>query len=618
MVLLSVAPTLANTLTSEDNHLRKLGQYFRQDQHKKFAVESVKISKNSVYHPLVVYWSAVLRLRNKKTDEMEQFVLQTKSAYFRHQAQQLLVRYAIDKKDWSLFKRHVTDAQVCATLYDSVILQQKKQINALRQQWQGDVRMNNATCVALYRASIRHKILTKNDVWVKIRQLAGTASLNSVRRFLAAFPGYIRYREVRKVVRQATRYISGRHGLSKRAQRELLMISAMVAVRKNPKTAIGRWKQFSVYFSDEENDHVWSVLGEWAARWHRDDALQLLEKTSGVYYSDNTRAWYLRAALQKKRCKTVLKIVESMPQDEQSITAWQYWRAFCLEHTGRNEQAMSALKLLAQDNDDYYGLLAREKLGKPLISLQSPLPASKLPIDKDFLLAMALHKINYQTLARKIWRYGVKRDDIEDSQRIAIAQAAQKNEWYLAMIEMANSVDNANAHALRYPTPYRSDVNEYAKKFSLDLAFVYGLMRQESRFMKDIVSSAGARGLMQVMPRTAQYVAKKNRYTRYNLSRLKYVQTNLIIGMAYLSMLVDQVSDQPAKIAAAYNAGPTRVKRWFGVSDDLLITIENIPITETRLYVKHVLANRAHYQSRLKLPSQSMRELIEKPISTTL
>ncbi len=600
---------------SDDKSLKRLEKYFNQDNRTKFAIERKKLSADNIYRPLIEYWQARLNLRRNSTDAMERYILFTSSAYFRNQSQKALVRYGLDKKQWSLFQKHLTDDQVCATLYNRLILQQKKDsVQALREQWKQDVKMNNRVCTTLYKASFGKRYLSKNDVWIKIRQIAGSHSLSSARRLLSVFPGFIRYSNVRKVVRRATRYISGKHGLKGRANRELVMIAAMVAVRQNPKTAIRRWALFSGYFSEEENDHVWSVLGEWAARWHRSDAVDLLERTSGDYFTDSTRAWYLRASLKKERYPLIIEIFNLMSAEEQSISAWRYWRTVALERTGHTAQALKYYRALAKDTDDYYGLLAREKSGMPLVDTGKKLSISTTSVDKDFLLALALHKNKYKTLARNIWRYGIKRTDLSDKQRIAAAQAASNRKWYLGAIEMANSVNNADAHALRYPTPYYPNINKYAKQFLLDVAFVYGLMRQESRFMKNIVSSAGAQGLMQVMPRTALTVARKHRYSRYHKSRLKRVNTNLIIGTTYLTMLTKQVGDIPSKIAAGYNAGPGRAKRWFKNTNDLLITIENIPITETRLYVKYVLANRAHYQARLQTPPKSMKKIIQKPI----
>jgi soluble lytic murein transglycosylase len=231
----------------------------------------------------------------------------------------------------------------------------------------------------------------------------------------------------------------------------------------------------------------------------------------------------------------------------------------------------------------------------------------------DFALAMAVRKAGENSLARKIWRHAV-RDETDNAILLAASQAAAVAEWHLASIDAANYLPQA--HNLRFPLPYHDTISGNSDTFNLDHAFVYGLIRQESHFMSTIVSPAKAHGLMQVLPSTAQLVARKHGYHRYNHSRLTRVSTNVIIGTTYLADLAGRFKAHPVQVAAAYNAGPARAVRWDkrNRGRDLLIYIENIPILETRLYVKHVLANRAHYEARLGTTRASMRELIILPI----
>lgn len=606
------------TAATEQAQVKKLQRYFKQDKHKPFLAIAEQIRADSVYTPLVGYWGAILNLRHNKVDSVFSFIDTTGSDYFRHRAQNELLTYMFNKKQWHLLRSGDMASNRCAVLYEGQFIKKESGfVAAIKQQWQQDTKMNDKVCLALYRRAVAAKLLSREEVWVKITQIAGTQSLSTTRRFLAHFPGYIRYKDVRRTVLRATRYIRGKHGLKSRGNRALVMIAAMVSVRHNPKTAIRRWRAFSRYFNPDNNDQVWSVLGEWAARWHRPDALKLLSLTSGRFHTDNTRAWRLRAALREKNYALVEQIVSAMPPEEQAVTAWQYWRAFALAQMGDTAAATEYYRALARDHDDYYGLLAQAEVGVQSEAAAPPsappLPLTATPADPDLQLALALHRLD-ATLARKIWRYKIKQDTLSDKQRLSAAQSAHNKQWYLGAIEMADSVKGDNAHALAYPLPYRPQVHPQTQKFSLDPAFVFGLMRQESRFMKNIVSPAGAQGLMQVMPRTARNVARKKKYTRYHISRLKRPDTNVIIGTTYLTMLVQRLGDSPAKVAAGYNAGPGRVKRWFSASPNPLIAIENIPLTETRLYVKYLLANRAHYDKRLGNPVLSMKEYINKPI----
>jgi soluble lytic murein transglycosylase len=149
--------------------------------------------------------------------------------------------------------------------------------------------------------------------------------------------------------------------------------------------------------------------------------------------------------------------------------------------------------------------------------------------------------------------------------------------------------------AQRYPTPFRDDVMTAAREVGLDPAYMYGLIRQESRFIVAAKSSVGASGLMQVMPGTAAWTARKLQID-YHPDRITDRMTNLRIGAGYLKLLLDDFQGMQALAAAAYNAGPNRPRRWReGARIDAAVWVENVPFNETRDYVKKVLSNAVVY-----------------------
>jgi len=155
--------------------------------------------------------------------------------------------------------------------------------------------------------------------------------------------------------------------------------------------------------------------------------------------------------------------------------------------------------------------------------------------------------------------------------------------------------------ALRYPLPYREVFTEYAKTYDLDVAWVLGLARQESRFITDARSAAGAAGLMQVMPRTARFVAQKIGLRNYQRKGVTEIETNVTLGAGYMRLVLDQLGS-PVLASAAYNAGPSRARRWRDTSRPLegAIYTETIPFPETRDYVKKVMANSMFYAALLE------------------
>jgi len=603
--------------TNADSALRKADKHFRADKQQRFAAAASGFSRESVYYPLIQYWKGILALRRQDDGEAVAYLANAteSSPYFRNEMRRQLLEYYAGKNRWTAFARHAAKGGDCARVLLGFVTGDAN-ADELKRLWKNDTRMNNRLCVTAYRQAKRSKVLTDDDIWIKLRELAGGKQLSASRRLLASFPGYVRYRKVRQVVNQAVRYIRGKHSLSTRADRELVMIAAMAAVRRQPKTAIARWQKFSPYFSKTENAHVWTALGEWAARWHRNDALTLYKRGDGGYANENARAWRVRAALRNADYADVLKTIQTMPSGERNLSAWRYWRAVALQQQGQDADSATAMRALAADEDDYYGLLAREAAGMPLVPAATAAAAAtpSTSVTGDFALALGLYDAGLKSLALRVWRHAARNTDTSDEQKLAAARAAEKTGWLLASIDAANRTELASAYQLRFPLPFQNEITKHSRRFNLDAAFVYGLIRQESRFMPKIVSSANARGLMQVIPSTAKLVARKHKYGKYRLSRLTRIDTNVIIGTTYLSDLSDTFAGKPAYIAAAYNAGPGRAKRWKKLSANILVTIENISITETRLYVKHVLANRLHYAARMGRRENSMQTLINSSI----
>ena len=618
--LLAAPPLLP---AAADEALLRAEAAFRADKPALFAARAKKVAAQ--YAPLVEYRRAVLDLRRNRPQTAAAFVdgvnAAAASPYLRARALALLLEFYAGKKDWKSFAARAAQTGDdedgdCARALANLRANAAAARARLMDLWQKDTRMNSPLCLRLYRHAKKAGALSKDAVWIKLRDLAGNRRLAPTRRLLNNFRGFVRYSTVRRVARRPTPYIRGKHGLRTRANRELVIIAAMATARRRPALAIERWEKFSRYYSNEDNQYVWTALAVWAARWHRDDALLLFAR--GGAANDDALSWKTRAALRADNAKEAINAIDAMSEESRQISAWRYWRAAMQKQQGDANGGDAALRQLAQDEDDYYGLLAREETGLPVVGLsataQAQEPQAAAQADGDFALALLLYDAGLAKLAGKMWRRALKDEAATPARLLAAARASAARKWFLASVNAANKSKLASAHNLRFPLPYNKDIMRNSAARRLDAAFVYGIIRQESRFMPNAVSAANARGLMQVIPRTARLVARRHGYGKYRLSRLKRVDTNVVIGTTYLSDLARRLDDDPAKVAAAYNAGPSRVRRWYRASANLAVAIENIPTTETRLYVKHILANRMHYAARLGKPESSMRRIMGKPI----
>jgi soluble lytic murein transglycosylase len=156
--------------------------------------------------------------------------------------------------------------------------------------------------------------------------------------------------------------------------------------------------------------------------------------------------------------------------------------------------------------------------------------------------------------------------------------------------------------------PLREIVIRRANGIGLDPAYVYGLIRQESRFIMDARSHVGASGLMQVMPATAKWTARKIGLSSFTPDQLTDKETNVAIGTGYLKLVLDDFGGSMPMAAAAYNAGPGRPRRWReGPVLEGAIWAENVPFQETRDYVKKVLSNTTNYAALITGQPQSLK-----------
>jgi soluble lytic murein transglycosylase len=195
-----------------------------------------------------------------------------------------------------------------------------------------------------------------------------------------------------------------------------------------------------------------------------------------------------------------------------------------------------------------------------------------------------------------------------DRELLAAADFACQREVWDRCINTSERTKSVVDVAQRFPTPFRNTVLERANGIGLDPAYVYGLIRQESRFIMDARSHVGASGLMQVMPATARWTAKKIGLSNFTPDQLNDRDTNITIGTAYLKLALDDFAGSMPMAAAAYNAGPGRPRSWRnGPVLDAAIWAESVPFAETRDYVKKVLANTTNYAAMLTGLPQSLK-----------
>jgi len=284
-------------------------------------------------------------------------------------------------------------------------------------------------------------------------------------------------------------------------------------------------------------------------------------------------------------------------------TEWRYWRARCLEELGRKSEARTLFKQLAK-TPDYYGFLAADHLNLDYRIVEQASRPSDRVIDKlesqaGFIRARELVYAGLYPQADAEWALATR--GLSTKSRCQAALLAQRWGWYAKVIPTMAGGGCWQDLALIYPTAFQETLEPQAKRLALDLSWIYGLIRQESVFRPNAVSHVGAMGLMQLMPSTGRTVGAKIGLTLDSPRQLLDPETNLAVGSAYMSTLLQRFSGNEALATAAYNAGEERVDGWLPDSGAIPadVWIDTIPYTETRNYVHKVLAHTVMFDYRL-------------------
>ncbi|MBW7926150.1 MAG: lytic transglycosylase domain-containing protein, partial [Burkholderiaceae bacterium] len=264
----------------------------------------------------------------------------------------------------------------------------------------------------------------------------------------------------------------------------------------------------------------------------------------------------------------------------------------------------------------FYEQLALEELGHKITVPARPEPPTEQEMEAARQhpgLARALHAIGIGLRSEGVreWNYSTNLatpGGMGERQLLAAAQLACQREVWDRCINTSERTATAFDAEQRFPMPHRDAVVRRSQEIGLDPAYVYGLIRQESRFITDARSHVGASGLMQVMPATARWTARKIGMANFTTDKLNERDTNIAIGTGYLKLVLDDFDGSMPLAAAAYNAGPRRSRTWRnGPVMDAAAWAENVPFNETRDYVKKVLANTTMYAAILTGRPQSLK-----------
>lgn len=331
----------------------------------------------------------------------------------------------------------------------------------------------------------------------------------------------------------------------------------------------------------------------------------------------------IRAALLREDWPQVARWITSLPAELRDEERWRYWLARALEGQGKQEAAAAVYAEVSRERT-YYGFMAADRIDGTYRLCHAETPAAKNLVDKIAKLAAVkrakeLFALQRWTDARREWRVATK--GLDAAHLKAAAKFAMQNGWHDRAIFTLAKTGYWDDLELRFPLQHAELVEQNAALHGIDIAWVFAVMRQESAFMSNAHSHAGAMGLMQLMPATARNVARKVLKRKPpRRSELLEPDTNIALGSAYLKQMKGELGDSAVLATAAYNAGPHRVTRWLPKRTlPADIWIELVPFKETRGYLRRVLAYTVIYEKRMgKKPKRLIERLHPVPPAISL
>lgn len=570
--------------------------------------------QNYVLYPYVLYHDYRVNIEHTPPRVIEFFLSRYKDLYLSDKLRNHWLKHLAKEGHWKTYLEHYkpqkSTALKCnfyhASFQHGTEQQKKTAIKDAQQLWQTLTSVPQA-CVTVENHLRNQKKFTAQMVWNRVTTLIQKKNYSRAQEVAkdlsssdqAIVKNWIKIVRNPKLTAKEITVIKGY------ARKEAFMQGVRYLASQDPQLAKDSLDKFSAQYglSNKQYRDVQRRIALRSAYRYKDEAKELLldVNTNGERTEDTLR-WQAQIAIRNSRWFDLLDTIELMSAEEQQDKQWLYWRARALDERGDQKTANKLYQQLAKMRN-YYGFLAADRINadyrfnpEPKEDLDQAALVKKYPALQRIKELIA---IDWVKTARVEWYHFLP--TVDSNELIAIGTLAKHWKQYphaIRSMALAKEWDHIN---LRFPTPHKQPVMENAKKNDIDPAWIYGIIRRESAFNEDIRSSAGAVGLMQLMPKTAKYIGKRIGSKNTSVYALTEAKNNIQLGSAYMSYLAEKYNGNKVLATAAYNAGPHRVKQWTQNLDNLPADqwVDSIPFTETRNYVKAVMEYTTVFNSLL-------------------
>jgi soluble lytic murein transglycosylase len=589
------------------------------------------------HHPLAIwvdYWELFNRLTASTQTDLDAFYARWPGSYLEDRLRNDWLIELGHRRDWARFSRE----------YPNFLMRDDREVACyavlVRQQAGEDVRAAakaawlaqrdvDEGCNLLAETLVQSQVFGEDELWQRIRQAVEYNRPRAARHALGLLGGEaatVASAAATDIFDRPQRFLSSNKTSGALGAQLNALALVRLAASEPALVASLLDESWQARLPPGAAAWVWSMAARQGAMkllpesedWFR-RAEALAAKGRDFRWSDDALSWRVRAALRAVdpgRWQRVLDAIALMSPSEQQEAGWVYWKARALQASATAGSQGAEQRLAAQQQLEriapqlnFYGKLASEDLGRPQAMPIRPQPVStaellRAEFSPGLARGLALIALGLRSEGVREWNFTLR--GMNDRELLAAAKMACDREVWDRCIYASERTRSEIDMATRFPTPFRAEVLATTQEMGVEAAYVYGLIRQESRFMTEARSGVGAAGLMQLMPATARWTARKLG-VNYRPDQIADRAVNLRLGTGYLKLVLDNFDGSQALAAAAYNAGPSRSRRWReGPPLEVAAWTENIPFSETREYVKRVLSNASYYAALLGGQPQAM------------
>ena len=625
--LTTTYPAHAQSRSTSDDTILDMNQAFKKGDRKRLTALLPQVRGHAL-EPWGAYWELRARLDSAQPNEVQEFFTRFAGTYQEDRLRNDWLLLQGQRRDWSNFSaeypnfRMNDDREVrCYALAVEHVVTDQDLSTKVKREWYAQKEADDGCNLAATRL-YGSKKLNEADVWRKAR-LAMEANRPRAAKLAADIISTDASAPIDEITNNPAQFLSKRLAAGGRIAKESVVLALIRIASNDPYLAASVLENhWSVHLNPEQRSWAWGVIGKQIAQRLAGDAMESFAKAKDSDLNDDLLGWKVRAALRQSQWRAVLSATNAMSAEARQESTWVYWRARALLKLAKNDTDRTEARLLLESIASvrgFYEQLALEELGQRINAPTRPAlltAAEKDGASQNAGLGRGLYAIQAGLRAEGVreWNYSTnlhQRGGMNDRELLAAADLACQREVWDRCINTSDRTKTEIDFTQRFPMPHKNAVVLRATQIGLDPAYVYGLIRQESRFIMDARSGVGASGLMQVMPPTAKWTAKKIGLTDFKPHQINDRDTNIAIGTGYLKLVLDDFAGSMPMAAAAYNAGPSRPRSWRGQTGgpvlEAAIWAENVPFAETRDYVKKVLSNTTNYAALITGQPQSIK-----------